>query len=95
MLAKGTKYDWEKKPDTSKPGDTTGVVKVTYPDGSVDRVTVPVRVFLSGDDYERINDEIAAIADEIIRLEGEIGKLKGDLTSSPPLRTGIPYRTRQ
>lgn len=80
-LPKGTKYTWEKKPDTSKPGDTSGVVKVTYPDGSVDRVTVPVRVFLSGDDYKRINDEIAAIADEIIRLEGEIGKLKGDVNT--------------
>ena len=80
-LPKGTKYTWEKKPDTSKPGDTNGVVKVTYPDGSVDRVTVPVRVFLSGDDYQRLLDDIDAIDKEIDRINGEIGKLKGDVNT--------------
>ena len=87
-LPKGTKFDWEKKPDTSKPGDTTGVVKVTYPDGSTDRVTVPVRVFLSGDDYQKILDDIAAhekaiddLNKEIDRINGEIGKLKGDVNT--------------
>lgn len=80
-LPKGTKFVWEKKPDTSKPGDTTGVVKVTYPDGSTDRVTVPVRVFLSGDDYQKILDDIDAIDKEIDRINGEIGKLKGDVNT--------------
>ena len=80
-LPKGTKYTWEKKPDTSKPGDTNGVVKVTYPDGSVDRVTVPVRVFLSGDDYQRLLNDIDAIDKEINRINGEIGKLKGDVNT--------------
>ena len=87
-LPKGTKFVWEKKPDTSKPGDTTGVVKVTYPDGSTDRVTVPVRVFLSGDDYQKILDDIAAhekaiddLNKEIDRINGEIGKLKGDVNT--------------
>lgn len=87
-LPKGTKFVWEKKPDTSKPGDTTGVVKVTYPDGSTDRVTVPVRVFLSGDDYQKILDDIAAhekaiddLNNEIDRINGEIGKLKGDVNT--------------
>lgn len=80
-LPKGTKYTWEKAPNTSKPGDTSGVVKVTYPDGSVDRVTVPVRVFLSGDDYQRLLDDIDAIDKEINRINGEIGKLKGDVNT--------------
>lgn len=80
-LPKGTKYDWEKKPDTSKPGDTNGVVKVTYPDGSVDRVTVPVRVFLSGKDYDDIIATIVGLEKEIDRINGEIGKLKGDVNT--------------
>ena len=38
----GTKYTWEKTPDVTKPGKTTGTVIVTYPDGSKDKVDVPV-----------------------------------------------------
>lgn len=80
-LPKGTKFDWEKKPDTTKPGDTSGVVKVTYPDGSTDRVTVPVRVFLSGDDYQKIQDDIDNLNKEIGRINGEIDNLKGDVNT--------------
>lgn len=43
-LPKGTKYEWEKQPDVSKPGETTGTVKVTYPDGSSETVDVDVMV---------------------------------------------------
>ena len=85
-LPAGTKFDWEKKPDTSRPGHTTGVVKVTYPDGSVDRVTVPVDVFLSGDDYDKLIKDIDNLEKEIDRLDkgledltGEVNKLKRDL----------------
>lgn len=48
-LPKGTKYEWEKQPDVSKPGETTGTVKVTYPDGSSE--TVDVRVMVTQDIY--------------------------------------------
>ena len=41
-LPKGTKYTWEKTPDVTEPGKTTGTVIVTYPDGSKDKVDVPV-----------------------------------------------------
>ena len=41
-MPSGTKYTWEKTPDVTKPGKTTGTVIVTYPDGSKDKVDVPV-----------------------------------------------------
>lgn len=40
---------WTTAPDTSKPGATTGVAKVTYPDGTTETVTIPVAVNGGGD----------------------------------------------
>jgi len=37
-------YTWEEAPSTDKVGDVPAVVVVTYPDGSVDRVPVTVRI---------------------------------------------------
>ena len=37
-------YTWEKAPSTDNVGDVPAVVVVTYPDGSVDRVPVTVRI---------------------------------------------------
>ncbi len=46
-----TRYVWKTTPDTSKPGDKTSVVTVTYPDDSVDEVTATVKVRKLSDEY--------------------------------------------
>ena len=51
-LPADAQYSWKSAPDTSKPGTKTGVVKVTYPDDSVDEVTVTVKVRKLSDEYE-------------------------------------------
>ena len=51
-LPTDTQYTWKSAPDTSRPGDKTGVVKVTYPDDSVDEVTATVKVRKLSDEYE-------------------------------------------
>ncbi|MHB0808742.1 MAG: Rib/alpha-like domain-containing protein [Facklamia hominis] len=39
-----TKFEWEVQPPVSKAGETSGLVKITYPDGTTDTVEVPVTV---------------------------------------------------
>ncbi|WP_415747997.1 Rib/alpha-like domain-containing protein, partial [Streptococcus mitis] len=51
-LPTDAQYTWKSAPDTSRPGNKTGVVKVTYPDDSVDEVTVTVKVRKLSDEYE-------------------------------------------
>ncbi|MDB6186799.1 Rib/alpha-like domain-containing protein, partial [Gemella haemolysans] len=51
-LPAGIQYTWKSTPDTSKPGDKTGVVTVTYPDDSIDEVNVTVKVRKLSDEYE-------------------------------------------
>lgn len=43
-LPKGTKYEWSQTPNVYSKGEHPGVVKVSYPDGSVDYVPASVNV---------------------------------------------------
>ena len=43
-LPEGTRVTWKTNPDVSRPGSHPTVALVTYPDGTVDEVTVPITV---------------------------------------------------
>ena len=57
-LPSGTTYVWKTKPDTSSPGNKSGVVEVTYPDTSKDTVNVTVNVRKLSDEYKPTGDKI-------------------------------------
>ena len=57
-LPAGTIYAWKTKPDTSSPGNKSGVVEVTYPDTSKDTVNVTVAVRKLSDEYEPTGNKI-------------------------------------
>ena len=59
-LPAGTIYAWKTKPDTSSPGNKSGVVEVTYPDTSKDTVNVTVNV-------RKLSDEYAPTGNKIVR----------------------------
>ena len=59
-LPSGTTYAWKTKPDTSSPGNKSGVVEVTYPDTSKDTVNVTVNV-------RKLSDEYAPTGNKIVR----------------------------
>ena len=59
-LPAGTTYAWKTKPDTSSPGNKSGVIEVTYPDTSKDTVNVTVAV-------RKLSDEYAPTGNKIVR----------------------------
>ena len=59
-LPAGTTYAWKTKPDTSSPGNKSGVVEATYSDTSKDTVNVTVAV-------RKLSDEYAPTGNKIVR----------------------------
>ena len=83
-LPQGTTYDWKTPVDTSTPGETTGTVIVTYPDGSKDEVEVKVNVIDPRTDAEKYQPETIP---EIIK-PGEKPDLSDNVTNLDELPNG-------
>ena len=65
-LPAGVQYTWKSTPDTTKPGDKTGVVTVTYPDDSIDEVNVTVKVRKLSDEYEPTATKIVKNQNDLV-----------------------------
>ena len=83
-LPQGTTYDWKTPVDTSTPGETTGTIVVTYPDGTTDEVEVKVNVIDPRTDAEKYQPETIP---EIIK-PGEKPDLSDNVTNPDELPNG-------
>ena len=65
-----TTYTWEAVPKVNTPGETTGTVKVTYPDGTEDFVEVPVTVIKSESNVTKVDDSNKKSVDPTDQKQG-------------------------
>lgn len=83
-LPEGTTYTWHKKPDTSLEGYQNGQVLVTYPDKSIDIVSVSVNVIdsLNIKKYKSILNRLENIDERVINFSKDGFFLENNLAQS-------------
>src|SRR5699024_4602161 len=70
--------------DTSTPGEYEGTIEITYPDGSKDTETVPVKVVDSRTDAEKYTPKVE---EEVVEIGGEVD-LTDNVVNLPELPEG-------
>ena len=80
----GTTYTWEAVPKVNTPGETTGIVKVTYPDGTEDFVEVPVTVKASASKKTTVDDTNKKPVDQTDQKQGT-----GIIVTNPDEKTTV------
>ena len=80
----GTTYTWEAVPKVNTPGETTGIVKVTYPDGTEDFVEVPVTVKASASKKTTVDDTNKKPVDPTDQKQGT-----GIIVTNPDEKTTV------
>lgn len=80
-LREGTVVAWDENatPDVSAPGEKTGKIIVTYPDGTTDTKNVKVNVYLSEGTYADLIKAIQDANGDLTDIEYRLGLVEGEI----------------
>ena len=85
----GTTYTWEAVPKVNEAGESTGIVKVTYPDGTEDFVEVPVTVTASASKKTTVDDTNKKPVDPTDQKQGT-----GIIVTNPDEKTTVSAKDK-